>query len=177
MAAELFATAVMLSSTLFDPADAVNTCAASIVTFCQRFASAYNPDDAVIDSAGIATPVFTPRISIFRNSLDCGHCARYIPQVCVECAPVYDDANASVPTVAIFRFSISATRNPLPPLPVAACIAIAQLPTHHPAPVPTVPVNPFPPDEKIDPLSIGRLTAQLPAGASPFAVAHDTSSL
>ena len=76
VAAEFPASAATLSSTLFDPAAAVNPCVAWIVRFCQRFESAFNPAGAVIGSAGIATPVFIPRMSMFRNSLHCGHCAR-----------------------------------------------------------------------------------------------------
>ena len=114
---------------------------------------------------------------MFLNSLHCGHCARYNPHVCVECAPGYCAARGSTPVAAISRFSISATFRPFPPAPVAAGIAIAQLPTAHAAPVPVVPVRPFPPGEKIELLSMGRFAAQLPAGATPFAVEQDASRL
>jgi len=60
---------------------AVNACVAWIVMFCHRFESEFNPAGAATGSAGIAIPVFSPRISILRNSLHCGHCARYNPQV------------------------------------------------------------------------------------------------
>ena len=76
VADEFPAIATTLSSTLFDPAAAVNACVAAIVMFCQRFESAFNPAGVVIGSAGIATPVLSPRMSTFRNSLHCGHCAR-----------------------------------------------------------------------------------------------------
>ena len=83
----------------------------------------------------------------------------------------------STPVATISRFSISATRNPLPPVPKAAGIAIAQLPTAHPAPVPTDPVSPLPPGEKIEFLSTSRLAPQLPAGARPSAAEHEISRL
>src|ERR1039458_7446630 len=143
VAAELPAIATTLSSTLFEPAAAVNPCVAWIVMFCHRFESEFSPAGAVPGTAGLAMPVFSPRISIFRNSLHCGHCAKYNPQVCVECAPAYCAAIGSTPVATISRFSISATRSPFPPAPVAAGIAIAQLPTAHPLPVPIVPFNPL----------------------------------
>src|SRR5579875_2729367 len=128
VAAELPASATTLSSTLFDPAAAVNACVAWIVTFSQRFESAFSPAGVCTGSAGMATPVLSPRMSILRNSLHCGHCARYMPQVWVECAPAYC-AIGSTPAAAISMFSITATFSPLPPDPVAAGIAMAQLPT------------------------------------------------
>ena len=83
----------------------------------------------------------------------------------------------SAPVATISRFSISATRRPLPPVPVTAGIAMAQLPTAHAVPVPVVPLSPLPPGENIELLSSGRLTAQLPAGARPSAAVQDTSTL